>query len=431
MRGLLVGKQIKFDVHSTSNNVEVGAVTLPDAAGDLALAVVKAGWASVREIPSKSNGSEPTEEAARRTVLLEAMEGAKQAKVGIWGEEKLKTVAYSMPEDPVDFLSRHKGVAMDAIIEACPNGSTVRCRLLMDGGVHQFVNLGLAGVRAPKSSHPSGDAGEEFGDEVSYVGRSLCVPVLTIAIRQAKFFLEARILQRQLKVTLLSLPSTPTQFGTSQAIASAPTLFLGTIAHPRGNVAAFLLADGLAKVVDWHAGFLSAIPGAMVELRTAESGAKAARKGVWKDLPVPTAGAVAKAKELEKERKWDGVVTRVWGADMLSVLPAGSNVERKLQLSSIRQPRLVPSLVAPRFTTDDFPQSQRCEIRWTANRRERIVAKEIDRKDCARLYRLRQARRGAVRVEGMCYPATGQRSVRPALSFPVSTLTCFLSQERI
>lgn len=79
----------------------------------------------------------------------------------------------------------------------------------------------------------------------------------------------------------------------------------------------------------------------MVELRTAESTAKAARKGVWKDLPIPSAGAVAKAKEMEKERKWDGVVTRVWGADMLSVLPVGSNVERKLQLSSIRQPRFV------------------------------------------------------------------------------------------
>ena len=77
----------------------------------------------------------------------------------------------------------------------------------------------------------------------------------------------------------------------------------------------------------------------MVELRTAESSAKSARKGVWKDLPVPSAGALAKAKEIEKGRNWDGVVTRIWGADMLSILPLGSNVERKLQLSSVRQPR--------------------------------------------------------------------------------------------
>lgn len=170
MRGLLVGKQINFDVHTTSTSsppLEFGAVTLPDGAGDLALAIVKAGWASVREIQSKSNGNEPTEEAVRRTALLETMEGAKQAKLGIWGTEKPKMIAYSMPEDPVEFLAKHKGVHMEAIIEACPNGSTVRCRLLMKGGVHQFINLGLAGVRAPRSASPSGDAGEEFGDEVS------------------------------------------------------------------------------------------------------------------------------------------------------------------------------------------------------------------------------------------------------------------------
>ena len=49
-------------------------------------------------------------------------------------------------------------------------------------------------------------------------------------------------------------------------------MFLGTVHHPAGNIAALLLSTGLAKIVDWHAGFLSQspTPSMMAELRKAE-----------------------------------------------------------------------------------------------------------------------------------------------------------------
>jgi staphylococcal nuclease domain-containing protein 1 len=115
-------------------------------------------------------------------------------------------------------------------------------------------------------------------------------------------------------------------------------MFLATIDHPAGNIAALLVAAGLAKITDWHAGFLSLspTPTMMADLRKAENEAKAARLRVWNSLPVVTPVAAA----AQADRKFDAVVTRVWGTDMLSVVKIGEIAERKIQLASVRQIRV-------------------------------------------------------------------------------------------
>jgi staphylococcal nuclease domain-containing protein 1 len=90
----------------------------------------------------------------------------------------------------------------------------------------------------------------------------------------------------------------------------------------------------------------------MAELRKAEAEAKAARKGQWRNLPAPTPTSAAVQAQQEKDRKWDGVVTRVWGADMISVLKDGDQNERRLQLSSLRQPRFDYSRLPARYYED-------------------------------------------------------------------------------
>ena len=47
-------------------------------------------------------------------------------------------------------------------------------------------------------------------------------------------------------------------------------MFIGTALHPNGNIAEHLVANGLARVVDWHAGMLSTV-GGMERLRSAEA----------------------------------------------------------------------------------------------------------------------------------------------------------------
>jgi staphylococcal nuclease domain-containing protein 1 len=55
-------------------------------------------------------------------------------------------------------------------------------------------------------------------------------------------------------------------------------MFIGIVLHPNGNIAEHLVANGLARVVDWHAGMLSTV-GGMERLRSAE--AYVYTKSIW------------------------------------------------------------------------------------------------------------------------------------------------------
>lgn len=80
------------------------------------------------------------------------------------------------------------------------------------------------------------------------------------------------MLQRQVRVRLLSVP-TPAALPFMSTASQAPTpasMFIGTAIHPNGNIAEHLVANGLARVVDWHAGMLSTV-GGMERLRSAEA----------------------------------------------------------------------------------------------------------------------------------------------------------------
>lgn len=77
----------------------------------------------------------------------------------------------------------------------------------------------------------------------------------------------------------------------------------------------------------------------MSELRKAEAEAKAGRRALWTSLPTPTPSTAAVQAQQEKDRKFEAIVTRVWGADTLSVLKKGDTVEKKIQFASVRQPR--------------------------------------------------------------------------------------------
>ena len=135
-----------------------------------------------------------------------------------------------------------------AIVEQVRDGTQLRVRLILDDHTHQFVNLvsptslsmshvGLlrqviAGAKSPRaSSGREGDPGsaEPFGEEVSRhqtqsQGSGKSQADLSI---QAKFFTELRLLQRPVKVRLLSAPAalgaSPFSAGPTPAAASAGT----------------------------------------------------------------------------------------------------------------------------------------------------------------------------------------------------------------
>jgi staphylococcal nuclease domain-containing protein 1 len=110
------------------------------------------------------------------------------------------------------------------------------------------------------------------------------------------------------------------------------------VLHPAGNVAEHLVANGLARVVDWHAGMLAS-GGGMERLRAAERTAKERKVCLYANAP-----AIASSKSTgatSASRVFDATVIRVWSGDQISVVEKEGSKERRLQLSSTRGPKCV------------------------------------------------------------------------------------------
>lgn len=138
--------------------------------------MVENGWAKARD-----NAPE---------ALKEAESKAQAEGRGLWAAQPDQlTVAFSMPADPHAFIAEHSG-EIDAIVEQVRDGTQLRVRLLLDENNHQVINLVIAGAKSPRASvtrDGETQAAEPWGEE-------------------AKFFTEARLLQRHIKVRLLSAP---------------------------------------------------------------------------------------------------------------------------------------------------------------------------------------------------------------------------------
>ncbi|KAF8919792.1 hypothetical protein CPB85DRAFT_720768 [Mucidula mucida] len=323
LRALAVGKEITFvSTHSLPPNDEIPRDfgTAEIGGHDVASELLKNGWAKAKELKR-----DPTDEDTRKRELENE---AKAAGKGQWNPHgpQARAVNHTMPTDSLGFLSEWKEKTIDAIVEQVREGTSLRVRLLMPDGEHQLVNVLLAGVRSPKVASKPGEVSEQWGEE-------------------AKFFTESRLLQRAVRVQILSLPtSTGTPFQTGANGAPAPATasnFIGIVLHPAGNVAEHLVAAGLARVVDWHAGMLAS-SGGMERLRAAEKAAKEKHACLYASSPAPTA-AKSNGTVNGQSRAFEGTVSRVWSGDQISVVEKESGKERRLQLSSTRGPKLADS----------------------------------------------------------------------------------------
>jgi staphylococcal nuclease domain-containing protein 1 len=60
-------------------------------------------------------------------------------------------------------------LSFPAIVESVRDATTLRVRLLMPEGEHQFVNVTLAGARSPRAASKQGETSEPWADEVSHI----------------------------------------------------------------------------------------------------------------------------------------------------------------------------------------------------------------------------------------------------------------------
>lgn len=131
---------------------------------------------------------------------------------------------------------------------------------------------------------------------------------------EARYFVEIRLLQRDVEIVLESVNNTN---------------FVGSIIHPKGNIAEALLREGFAKCVDWSIAFMKT---GADKLRAAERKAKESRLRLWKDWQSSAPQITGKQKE------YSGTVVEVINGDALSIKLANGEA-RKIFLSSIRPPK--------------------------------------------------------------------------------------------
>jgi staphylococcal nuclease domain-containing protein 1 len=172
-------------------------------------------------------------------------------------------------------------------------------RLQLSPKEHVQTMLLIAGIRAPstKRMNPSDkqeQPAEPYGDE-------------------AQQFVEVRLLQRNVVVTVLGL--------------SPQNQIVGSVKHPsQGTIAPHILKAGFARCTDFHSTLLGSDMG---ELRQAEKAARDGKQGLFK--------GVAAAQKAGSEN--DAVVSRILSADTIFLRNNKTGTERRINLSSVRQPK--------------------------------------------------------------------------------------------
>ncbi|KAL2370752.1 hypothetical protein RJ035_001696 [Blastomyces gilchristii] len=306
LRELLVGKVIKFQVLYTvpTTKREYGIVKLPNTQ-ELPELCVAEGWVKVREDAGKREESEDTLTLLDKLRDLENR--ARTESKGVWGSTSgdLET-AHEVP-DPKALIESEKGNQIDAVVERVLSGDRLLVRLLVAPHKHIQTLVAIAGIRAPATKRTNADGTEQPGEPLG---------------EQAQQFVELRLLQRKVKISLLGLTLQ------NQLVAS--------VLHPNGNIAKFLLDAGLARCADHHS---TMIGKDMAILRQAETAAKEARKGLFLSHTGPKASAGA--------AQTDYVVSRVFSADTIFVRTKTGKDEKRVSLSSVRQPKLSDPKQAP------------------------------------------------------------------------------------
>ncbi|RCI08723.1 hypothetical protein L249_4688 [Ophiocordyceps polyrhachis-furcata BCC 54312] len=295
LRNLVVGKPVQCSVLYTipSTSRDFGTAKLKDGT-ELPEELVKAGWLKVREDAGRKEESEENTERVEKLRSLESQ--ARAESKGLWAGVGGVIDVQNDLGGP-DFIKEWKGKTVDGIVERVLSGDRVVVRLLLSEKKHVQPMTLLAGIRTPATERTLPSTGavqpaEEYGNE-------------------ARQFVEARLLQRQVKVEIVG--------------ASPQGQLVATVIHPRGNIAEFLLMEGLARCNDFHSTMLG---DKMASLRAAEKQAQTNKLRMHKHH-------VAKADGGNQEM----TVTKIIGADTILVKNKSGSVEKRINFSSVRGPR--------------------------------------------------------------------------------------------
>jgi staphylococcal nuclease domain-containing protein 1 len=250
LRKKLVGQEITYtvDFQIPQSNRLMCSVYLgkdKETGENLIESLVSEGLVELRQ----QTGARANDAKYQRLIQIDAE--AKTNKRGRYSDDSaenhIRNLKWTL-ENPKQFVDEHKSSPpIDAIVEFIRDGNTVRCLLVPS---YYLVTIQLTGIKCPmlkRENSATNETNEPFAEE-------------------AKQFIETRLLQRQVKVQLDGVNNQN---------------LVGTLLHPNGNIAVFLLREGLARCVDWNLTLLQ--QDWREKYRTAEKYAKDNRLRIWQN----------------------------------------------------------------------------------------------------------------------------------------------------
>ncbi|MES1914001.1 MAG: hypothetical protein MHM6MM_006139, partial [Cercozoa sp. M6MM] len=323
LRKLLISKRVYFRVTYTApSGRQVGKLVLPGV-GDVATQVIASGLGVPRGTPKN------------HPELFEAQEAAQAQKKGRWQETPLEHGPQIKQRfDERAFFNQHKNQVLRGIVDTVRDGSTLRVEILTTPQVHHVIDLHLAGVESPPMPLPlpvlqaqwlrKKDQGQQVGAKPTHTEKPVAFA------QEACEAAEQRVLQRDVRVTLLSVDKLGNFFGTLSTEDGA-------------DLGKHLVAAGLAKTVAWSAELLSAANKQALE--TAEAAAELAGQGLHAagvasgsvSGSVSAQSGVGDNKQVS--RQFDATVTQVLSGDSI-VVSDSSGTEHAIRLASVRAPTL-------------------------------------------------------------------------------------------
>ena len=341
LRKLTVGKAVTFRIIYCVTQIEkyYADVDLVDpTTGEsvsIAKLVVSNGWGAVKETRDEKI-------SAIHDELFEAYNTAKQAKVGMFTtDSKLKAIATRKPKwsptanEVKAIFDKYENKPVKVIIEYVRDGASFKVYVIE---AQTYVSFSLAGVVAPRinatsKANQDNAAVEEGDEETNKANPSSSTP--EVYGLQSRHFTELRMLSREVDIVMESLDAKTGGI-------------LGTILHPKGNIAVELVRQGLARISERS---IASIPkDAALALLHAEHEAKATKRFIWEDL-----ADITKANNTES-KVITGICVEVLSGDTIIISPilptqhvsniqevyelATKGVEVRICLSSIRAPKL-------------------------------------------------------------------------------------------
>ena len=310
LRRTLIGRRVRFRVDHSVPSIgrEFGQVYLGDE--NIALAHVAEGWAKVK----------PTRDGSADEELVLAERDAQARGVGVWTRNPTEAAAASRSApaafDARAFFAANRGAPVRAVVEAVFNGSCVRVCLLTDSSETRRASLvvHLAGVQCPNmgkraAAEPSDGDGDAPRPETQPEPFA----------REAKHFTETRALHRDATLILEGEDKYHNLYATF-SFDDAPNV----------DVAEELTRNGLARVADWSAALVA---GGAARLRAAEKAAKASRARIWREYVPPPDNSISGGD-------FRAVVVEAVSGDVVVVAHLATGAERRVNLSSVRAPRL-------------------------------------------------------------------------------------------